>query len=137
MAPTPSLSAKCSRIHLTALRTARRRRGLSSGNDSSFLRSQSAARKKLPQLSRRFAGGPALGENVAGGLDRLLARLLAEKSQQKDVLRFEDGVALQFADPVAVRVLARIQGGGGPVDGSLERRGGSRLSLAVARRAHS
>src|SRR5205085_6137062 len=53
----------------------------------------------------------------------------AEERQQQDVFGFEDGVALEFADPVAVGPLQAEQGAAGVVDGGAQpagsRRGGA------------
>src|SRR5262249_41127066 len=46
-----------------------------------------------------------LGEDVAGRLAADFIALTAEEGQEEDVLRLEDGVPLQLADPVAVGLL--------------------------------
>ena len=52
----------------------------------------------------------------------LLLAFAAEKSHEENELRLEDGVALQFADPVAVALLEAIESGRRPLDSGAQRR---------------
>ena len=65
---------------------------------------------------RRSAGivAPAavlllLREDVVGGLANPAVLLAAEEGHEQDPFGFEDGVALELADPVAVRLLPAEQ----------------------------
>jgi hypothetical protein len=58
-----------------------------------------------------------MAEDVPGRLDNALLALAAEEGHQQDVLGFEEGVALEFADPVTVRRLAGEETAAGPLDG--------------------
>src|SRR5262245_49179409 len=55
------------------------------------------------------AVGRLVLDEVVGELADTLVPFPAEESEQEDVFRFEDSVALEFADPVAVRFLAGQQ----------------------------
>ncbi len=71
-----------------------------------------------------------LAQDVAGGLAHLVVAFAAQERQQEDVFRLEDGVALQFADPVAVGFLLVKQALPGAVDGLVN--GGGRTIRANA-----
>src|SRR5205807_1617504 len=76
------------------------------------------------------AAGQFLRENVASCLDGFLVVGAAKESEQEDIFGFEDGVALQLADPVAVGRLALEQGVDRLADRAVQRRG-SRSVLPV------
>ena len=60
--------------------------------------------------ARMIAPAAAIGtffrDEVIGSLADLLFRFPAQKRHQQDVFGFQDRVALQFADPMTVRLLA-------------------------------
>src|SRR5262249_13978563 len=68
------------------------------------------------------AVGLLLGENIAGRGEALLLALTAEESHEENELGLEDGVALQFADPVAIALLEAIESGRRPLDAGVQRR---------------
>src|SRR5262249_42600410 len=55
--------------------------------------------------------------DITGGLDYLLFVLAPEECHQQDVFRFENGIALKFANPVAVWSLQREKETIGPKNG--------------------
>ena len=63
--------------------------------------------------------GLLLPEDVAGGLADALVPLPAEEGHEQDPFRFKDGIALQFADPVAVGRLPAQEAAHGPFDTGL------------------
>ena len=59
------------------------------------------------------------GAEVVADEGEMRIVIVAEDESQKDVFGFEDGVALEFAHPVAVGILQAEEAFGGVVDGLL------------------
>jgi hypothetical protein len=73
------------------------------------------------------ATGEFLVEDVAGQFRDAGVVLAAEEGEEEDVFRLEDGVALEFADPVAVGGLAGEQALVGALDGRVQAGGVGRV----------
>ena len=68
------------------------------------------------------ARGHLLREQITGGLGHALVALAAQEGHEQDVLGLQDGVALKFADPVAIRGLSIKKAAPGSLQRSQEKR---------------
>ena len=82
--------------------------------------------------------GHLLLQQIACGLGDPFFTLAGKECHEEDIFRLEDGVAFQFADPVAISLLQAEEASAGAVDGGLER-GRVRVVVpeTVGRRAQS
>ncbi len=62
--------------------------------------------------------GHLLGQQIPGDFSDFGVAFPAQECQEQDIFRFQNRIALQLADPMAVKSLTRKEQGHGAVDGS-------------------